>query len=127
MSEPTSYGLRSYLVFANPPRDESERERCLKAIEAYLQVLSPAEDFLVQNVRASRINVTMLPVTKAVELPENLDDQAQTRRLAINILGVYDYARAKLLLADLGVDASASGPYLVLGDAVPCNLREGFL
>ena len=113
ISEPAAYGLQSYLVFANPPRDESERERCLKAIEAYLRVLAPAEDFLVQNVRASRINITMLPVTRTVELPGNLDDRGQTRRLAIDILGVYDYPRAKLLLADLGVDASASGPYLV--------------
>jgi hypothetical protein len=113
MIEPADYGLRSYLIFTTPPRDDTARERDLKVIEAYLQVLVPAEDFLSQNVRASRLSVTMLPVVRSAGALETLTGAAGPRPLAVEILSNYDYANARRLLADVGVGEVGGGPYLV--------------
>ncbi len=118
-TEATEYGLRSYLIFSTPPRDEVERERYLKAIDAYVRVLVPAEDLLAQNVRASRLNVTMFPAVKTVELPESLDDPSSARAVAVELLAAYDYARARELLSDLGISAVGRGPYLISREVPP--------
>jgi hypothetical protein len=110
--EPREFGLRSYLLLL-PPKDSDERERYVKAIEAYLRVLVPAEDLLALSVRASEVNLTMLPVKRAVDLPPNLNDASSTLAAAGEIEKRYDYSRAGMLAAELGIDASSGGPYLV--------------
>jgi hypothetical protein len=127
MIEPSEYGLRSYLLFSDPPKDKLEKERYLKAIEVYLRVLAPAEDFLAQNVRASQLNITLLPATKAVELPPQLDDPAAVRSVAAEILQAYDYARAKLVLAEFDLGAAGRGPYLVSRESRSGPTRAGLL
>jgi len=112
VSEPLEYGLRSYLLFGAPPRDDAQRERYLRAVEAYVRVLVPLEDFLEQNVRASQLNVTMIPTVRRLPILGNLSDPARARPAAAEILDAYDYARARLLLSDLGIDGLGGGPYL---------------
>jgi hypothetical protein len=112
-TEPRDYGLRSYLLFSAPPKDETERERYLRVIGAYVRVLVPLEDFLAQNVRASQLNVTMFPAVRSVDLSANLDDPSRARSVAVDLLDAYDYARARVLLSDLGIGAIGGGPYLI--------------
>jgi hypothetical protein len=100
-------------LFSTPPKDHTERERYLRTIEAYVRVLVPLEDFLEQNIRASQLNVTMFPAVKSVSLPANLDDPSRARSVASDLLDVYDYARARVLLSDLGINTIGGGPYLI--------------
>jgi hypothetical protein len=111
--EPREFGLRSYLLFATPPKNDTERERYVKAIEAYLRLLVPAEDLLAQNARVSEINCTMLPLKRKIELPPDLSNAASALAAAGTIEQNYDYARAGLLAGELGVDVSSGGPYLL--------------
>jgi hypothetical protein len=126
-TESTDYGLRSYLVFTNRPRDDAERERYARVVEAYLQVLVPAEDFLSQNVRASQLSVTMLPVTEVVASLSTLNSTSASRAVALDVLSVYDYATAQRLIADLGVGEVGGGPYLVARATRPPAASEGKL
>jgi hypothetical protein len=111
-SEPKGYGLYTYLLFETPPRDKVERERYIKAIEAYLLVLDSITE--MERYRSpTELNVTMLPVRRIINVPEDLSDPVQVTRAAEQVLAVYDYPRAKALLADLGVQAVRGGPYLL--------------
>ena len=109
---PSAYGLYSYLLLDSPPRDDQERERHLKAIESYLLVLQPIEE-MERYRRRSELNITLLPVTRNIELPGNLSDPKQAAQAAQQVLAAYDYARAKVLLSGLGRKVVSSGPYLV--------------
>ena len=64
--------MYSYLLFEAPPKDEAERHRYLKALEAYLVVLQPMAE-LERHKRRSQLNVTLIPV-REVELPADLGD-----------------------------------------------------
>jgi len=123
-SEALGYGLRSYLVFGAPPKDAAERERYLRALEAYVRDLVPVEDLLAQNVRASQLNVTMVPAVRAVDLSANLNDPSRVQSVAAELLDAYDYARARVLLADHGISTIGGGPYLLSrgADASPARL-----
>lgn len=111
-SKPDGYGLYSYLLFDTPPKNDQERERHLKAIEAYLLVLQPIEE-MERHRRRSELNIILLPLKRNIELPDNLSDPEQAAQAARQVLAVYHYARAKVLLSDLGGKAVSSGPYLV--------------
>jgi hypothetical protein len=94
--ETTGYGLYSYLLLGAPPI-ESNRDRYLKVITPYLQLIRPVEE-LKKHIRTQEINVTYVPVDAKV--PDNLS--------AAWILEHYDYARARALLR-----------------LIPGNFREG--
>ncbi|MBK5124341.1 hypothetical protein IQ288_31375 [Burkholderia sp. R-69980] len=111
MAPEPGYGLYSYLLFDTPPNGDEERQRYLKAIEAYLLVLQPLEE-MERHRRRSELNLTLLPVKRNVQLPNDLSDPKQATQAAQRVLAAYDYARAQVLLADLGWTVS-SGPYLV--------------
>lgn len=113
---PVEYGLNSYLLFSVAPRSEAERERYLNAIEAFLRVLTPLEDFLSNSERASRLNLTMLPTTVAITLPPGFDQQETAGVLGSQILQAYDYARAQILLSEFNLGPSDQGPYLIAID-----------
>jgi hypothetical protein len=111
-SEPKGYGLYSYLLFDTPPKDDLERERYLKSLESYLLVLQPIEE-LERYRRRSELNITLIPVRRNVELPDDLSSPRQASQAAEQVLAAYDYARASALLADLGKQMVQSGPFLV--------------
>ncbi len=105
-SAETGYGLYSYLLFSAPPRDKEETTRYLKTIEAYLLVLQDIDEYLLRHVRPSRLNATYIPLKKA---PEPGKSNAEW---AANVLAVYDYTAAQILLG--GLDKFyLKGPYLV--------------
>jgi hypothetical protein len=108
-SEPEGYGLYSYLIFAERPRDDNERERYLKAIESYLLVIDSIAA-LETTVPRRQLNITMLPIRRQVALPEDLSDARAVAQTAQEVLSVYHYERAKTLL---GADAAGGGPYLL--------------
>ena len=110
--EPAGYGLYSYLLFESPPKDQAERARYLKALEAYLVVLQPMAE-LERHKPRSQLNITLIPVKRAVELPADLDEPNRAAPIADQVLAAYDYARAKVLLDDLGKEVNRSGPYLI--------------
>jgi hypothetical protein len=111
-SEPKGYGLYSYLLFDTPPKDDLERERYLKALESYLLVLQSIEE-LERHRRRSELNITLIPVKRNVEFPDDLSGPKQASQAAEQVLAAYDYARASALLADLGKQMVQSGPFLV--------------
>jgi hypothetical protein len=105
-SEGPGYGLYSYLLFSAPPRDNEEKTRYLKTIEAYLLVLQDVDEFLARHVRPSRLNVTYIPLKKA-PVPGNSNPE-----WAANVLAAYDYTTAQILLGKLD-RSHREGPYLV--------------
>lgn len=110
-AEPTGYGLTTYLLIAATARDDEERQRHLKAIEAVLRAL-PAIEELRGYRPPGQLNITLLPVTKKPSLPKKLT-LANLPTAAQEVLKAYDHTRARVLLAELGDAARPSGPYLV--------------
>ena len=110
--EPQGYGLYSYLLFETPPKDEVERGRYLKALEAYLRILPPMEE-LERHKRRSQLNITLIPAKRAVELPADVGEPKRAAQIAESVLAAYDYARAKVLLDGFGKDVTRSGPYVI--------------
>lgn len=110
--EPVGYGLYTYILFGAPPRNDTERERYLKALESYLLVIRPIEE--MEHYRPQeRLNITLIPLLEEpVVLEGNLTGPEQVRQLAIKLLEIYDYTRAQVILADFGVSRIASGPFL---------------
>jgi hypothetical protein len=99
-SEAAGYGLYSYLLLGAPP-SESSRERCLKAIEAYL-ALVPDVMSLEEYVPRRELNIFYLPVRGEPAKP--LSGQW--------VLENYDYARARSLLRALP-GPNRDGPYIL--------------
>jgi hypothetical protein len=99
-SEAAGYGLYSYLLLGAPP-SESSRERCLKAIEAYL-ALVPDVMGLEEYVPRRELNIFYLPVRS--EPPTPVTGQW--------VLDNYDYARARSLLRALP-GSNRDGPYIL--------------
>jgi hypothetical protein len=100
-TEESGYGLYSYLVFGLRPtrRDSPRYQRCVKALEAYLELedVSSVERYVSRN----GINITYLPVKDPGARP----DPAAT-------LEVYDYSRAQRILS-LTRGATWEGPFLI--------------
>jgi hypothetical protein len=111
--EPEGYGLYTYILFGAPPRDDTETDRYLKIIESYLLLVRPIEQ--IEDYRERHgINITLIPLLKEpVVLERNLTEPKQTRELAIKLLANYNYTRAQVILADLGVPKITGGPFLV--------------
>jgi hypothetical protein len=110
--EPEGYGLYTYVLFGVPPRDDTERERYLKVLESYLLVVRPIEQ-IEQYRTKDKLNITLIPLLKApVVVERNLAGPKEARELAINLLEIYNYARAQAILADFGASTNTSGPYL---------------
>jgi hypothetical protein len=99
-SEAAGYGLYSYLLLGAPP-SESSRERCLKAIEAYLSLV-PDVMSLEEYVPRRELNIFYLPVRGEPVKP--LSGQW--------VLDNYDYARARSLLRALP-GPNRDGPYIL--------------
>jgi hypothetical protein len=111
-NEPEGYGLYSYLLLAMPPRNDHERERYLQALESFLLVVDPIEQLERYRDR-STLNITLLPLKVTIDYDHDLTDRKQARALAIKLLKVYHYERAKVLLSDLGMRTLSGGPFLV--------------
>jgi hypothetical protein len=111
-NEPDGYGLYSYILFSAPPRNDIERERFLKALESYLQVVQPIEELELYRDR-TLLNITLIPVKVPIDFGGGITDPGQARELAIKLLNIYDYARAQVLLSGFGIRASGSGPFLI--------------
>lgn len=121
-SEAAGYGLYSYLLFSAPPKDEEEKTRYLKTIEASLSVLQDVDDYLSRHVRPKNLNITYIPLK---ETPNRGKSAAEW---AANVLGVYDYATAQILLSRVE-RAHQEGPYLLsvlapLSEPGPTHLWE---
>lgn len=111
-AEPEGYGLYSYLLFPSLARDAQERDRFVKATEAYLRRIQPLEE-LEQYRTRTQLNLLVIPVKKPVEAPSNLDDPKQITWMAERTLQLYDYARAQHLLNVFAAERDGSGPILV--------------
>jgi hypothetical protein len=98
--EAQGYGLYSYLLFGSPP-DDSSRERYLKAIEAYLQLI-PTVIELEKYLPLTELNVTYLPIRETT--PKTVS--------AKWVLEHYNYGRARVLLKTLP-GTYRDGPYIV--------------
>lgn len=110
-SAPAGYGLYSYLLFSSRPKSEDERQRYLKAIESYLLILEPLEE-MEHHSRRSQTNIMLLPLTREVQLPENLSDPKQATEAAKLVLAAYDYRTAQDLLTEFDQEDVSSGPLL---------------
>lgn len=104
--EVPGYGLYSYVLFSAPPKDAEERARYLKTIEAYLLVLQDVDDYLRHNVRPRSLNATYIPLK---EVPAPGKSNAE---FAVNVLAVYDYTAAEILMNNVR-HAHQQGPYLL--------------
>jgi hypothetical protein len=100
VQEASGYGLYSYLLFGAPPSG-ADRERHVKAIEAYWGLI-PDIMGLEQYVQRSELNIAYLPVLAA-------PNQSVTAEW---VLTNYDYARARSLLRYVR-GATRNGPYIV--------------
>jgi len=87
--EKAGYGLYSYLLLGARP-DESNQERTLETIQAYLDVIDEVGALVEAGVADAQLNVTYLPVVAA-----------SFGRDASAVLANYDYARARALLGRL--------------------------
>jgi hypothetical protein len=105
-SEEPGYGLYSYLLFSAPPMNHEEHARYVKMIEAYLLLLQDLDEYLGRHVRPSRLNATYIPLNKRP------DPGRSNAEWAANVLAVYDYTTAELLLSQLD-QSYLKGPYLV--------------
>jgi hypothetical protein len=104
--EAPGFGLYSYLLFSAPPKDAEEKARYLKTIAACLGVLQEVDDYLSRHVAPSKLNATYIPVRRAPD-PGKSDTE-----WADNVLVVYDYAGAQILLSKVR-QAHQQGPYLL--------------
>jgi tetratricopeptide (TPR) repeat protein len=110
--EPEGYAAYSYMLLRTPPRDDAARQRYLRAVEAYLLVLRSSEE-LERHRRRSELNIVLVPVMRQLDFSADPSDRSRVAQVAQRVLAVYDYARAEVLLTDLGAGARQNGPYLV--------------
>ncbi|MDE2372442.1 MAG: hypothetical protein KGN16_25980 [Burkholderiales bacterium] len=106
--EPAGYGEYSYLLFASAPDDARQRELQLRAVESYLREVDALEQ-LADLRPPSQLNLTMLPVLRAVSLPARFQEPEAVRAAAERVLADFDYPRAKHLLDLLGKQAPRGG------------------
>lgn len=122
-TEAPGYGLYSYVLFSSPPKDEEEKARYLKTIEASLLVLQDVDDYLSRHIRPKSLNVTYIPLKETPNIGKS------TAEWAANVLAAYDYAAAQILLSKVQ-RAHQDGPYLLSVLAplsepgMPANLWE---
>ena len=105
-TEVSGYGLYSYLLFSAPPKDDDEEDRYLKAIEAYLLVLQGVDEYLRRYIRPRRLNITYIPLRESPKPAKSNTEWAE------NVLAVYDYATAQIMLNSVN-QTYKHGPYLL--------------
>jgi len=125
-SEPTGYGLYSYLLFDTPPRDDFERVRYLKALESYLLMIQPIDE-LEHYKRRSELNLTLIPVKRNIDFPAELSRPERLAKTVEQVMAAYDYARASALLANIGRPPLQGGPFLVAMKPAASDSGELFL
>jgi hypothetical protein len=103
LNETPGYGLYSYMLFSAPPANDTERQRYLSALSATTSALQKVDSYLRMHVPPAQLNVIYIPLVK---MP------ARGGNFAQNVLDVYDYARATLILAQLR-HPRQNGPYLL--------------
>jgi hypothetical protein len=104
--EASGFGLYSYLLLSAPPKDAEERTRYLKTIESCLLQLQDVDDYLSRHVRPKSLNATYIPL-------KSIPSQGKSNEeWAANVLAVYDYAEAQILLSQVN-HQHQSGPYLL--------------
>lgn len=113
--EEPGYGLYSYLLFTGPPQNLEEKARYLKTLESCLTLIQDVEEYQKRHLPRSQLNISHIPVTK---LPR---EDSSTAQWAENVLKVYDYATAQILLNQLN-KTYQQGPYLLSAQK---PLREG--
>jgi hypothetical protein len=104
--EEEGYGLYSYLLLSAPPKGAEERKRYLKTIEACLLLFQSVDAYLSKHIAPDGLNITYIPLKKAA------DPATSPEQWAANVLAVYDYAEAQILLRRVG-HSHENGPYLV--------------
>lgn len=126
-TEQPDYGLYSYLLFSAPPQNEEEKTRYLRVLGACLSVMRDIDEILKRHQPSRELNATHIPVTKDPKSGK-LDSE-----WAENVLAVYDYAAAQILLSKLDT-AYQRGPYLIsvlkplskFDSPVPVHLFQDF-
>lgn len=98
--EDRGYGLYSYLLFGSRPTPAAQ-DRYIQTLRAYLS-LEEIKD-LQRHRTPAGLNITYLPVTKWPD--PNPSAEA--------ILAIYDYSRAKDLLARATGEILLGGPYII--------------
>jgi len=110
--EDEGYGLYSYLLFGTPPLPAT-RDRYLRTIMAYLEMIPPTAETLRYIPNRWELNITYLPLTDPP--PAEFTGSAGHIDLSAAaewMLQHYNYARARALLRLLP-GTHNSGPYLV--------------
>ena len=102
--EAKGYGLYSYLLFGEKPRDDVTQARYRAVTEEYLLAIGPILDLEGAGIPVQQINLTYLPVIKQPTMGE---------RTAEALLNLYDYARARKILMTLPGEYRGEGPYIV--------------
>ena len=112
-SEPQrGYGAYTFLLFAKKPANEQETARYRAVIGDYLYQLD-ALSIAARKQSLSKRNLTMIPVTDELDLPAANISAEDARRLSGDVLGLYDYERARDLLVEHGYQQLDRGPYLL--------------
>jgi hypothetical protein len=105
-AEEPGFGLYSYLLFGESV-SPSNRDRYLAILRQVIVGISSLADILANRPDLKQVNVLYIPVRSA------LAEQGQSEAaLAGLILDIYDFARARLLLASLDAQYQ-KGPYFV--------------
>jgi hypothetical protein len=104
--EPGGYGIYSYLLFAAKPRNEQEKDRFLDLLTAFLDLgdITAVENTIRADsgpVDRKQLHLAMVPAHRQ---PTKLGD-------ATELLNVYDFDKAGVLLSNLGVK-DRGGPVL---------------
>jgi Carboxypeptidase regulatory-like domain len=114
-SEEAGFGLYSYILFADPPNDES-KPRYLAVIKACRQEIRDIAGLENNGVPKNKLNVAYIPVRNKAPNPE-IDENW--------VLDNYDYDRAVVLLSYLPKKYQKhQGPYLV-SHATPLSADAG--
>jgi hypothetical protein len=105
-AEDPGFGLYSYLLFGESV-SPSNRDRYLAILRQAIVGISSLADILANRPDLKQVNVLYIPVRSA------LTEEGQSEAaLAGLILDIYDFARARLLLASLDAQYQ-KGPYFV--------------
>ncbi len=116
------YGLYSFIVLTQAPRDTKERAAIRGLIDAWYRSLQPLEVFTAGNTSAS-LNVTYVPITESV--PESLlvVPDGDPDSLVNWLVDHYNYPRAHELLVSAG-HPQTGGPYLLSSQNAPQRGRS---
>lgn len=104
-TEQSQYSLYSYFLLSGAPTSAVETERYLSILTSYLQVTRKLKS-LSRYVGPSQLNATHIPVTALAQ------EKEEDPSFAKQVLAVYDFDRAKILLKKFQKTYDR-GPYLL--------------